>query len=78
MSQLNIANVQEFLKELGELSRKYQIGIQGCALCEAPYLFEIEGQSDKVYGVTRHYYEYLVFEHPEKIEERGFVHADSE
>jgi|SaaInl7_200m_RNA_FD_contig_31_792171_length_328_multi_4_in_0_out_0_1 hypothetical protein len=54
MSQLNIANVQEFLKELGELSRKYQIGIQGCALCEAPYLFEIEGQSDKVYGVTRH------------------------
>lgn len=35
-------NLNEFLKELTELSRKYNIGIGGCGCCGSPFLYNIK------------------------------------
>lgn len=37
-------NTQEFLKELSELSKKYNIYIGGCGCCGSPYLYKKSGQ----------------------------------
>ena len=33
-------NVDEFLKELSELTEKYQIFIGGCGCCDSPWLWQ--------------------------------------
>lgn len=43
-----------FLKELSELTKKYEIAIGGCGCCGSPYLYSInritlEGQSENLY-----------------------------
>lgn len=38
-------NTQEFLKELSELSKKYNIYIGGCGCCGSPYLYKKSGQT---------------------------------
>ena len=35
-------NLNEFLKELTKLSRKYNIGIGGCGCCGSPFLYNIK------------------------------------
>lgn len=39
----NADDVNNFLKELYELSIKYKIGIYGCGCCGSPSLFKLTG-----------------------------------
>lgn len=34
--------IENFLKELSELTQKYNIGVGGCGCCGSPFLFNIE------------------------------------
>lgn len=42
-------NLNLFLKELGELTKKYNITIDGCGCCGSPYLIDISDDSDVNY-----------------------------
>ncbi len=38
-----------FLRELSELTVKYQIEIRGCGCCGSPYIIDFEGKYDGEY-----------------------------
>lgn len=40
---MNESNLNDFLKELAELSQKYDIYIAGCGCCGSPYLYSLKG-----------------------------------
>jgi hypothetical protein len=56
-------NVDDFLKELADLTNKYNIQITGCGCCGSPLL--VEAENSGYYTVQRNeissYCEYLTF-----------------
>lgn len=38
---MNESKLNDFLKELAELSQKYDIYIGGCGCCESPFLYSL-------------------------------------
>ena len=63
MSKNTIGSKYKFLEELSELTKKYNISIEGCGCCGSPYLVNLEDktivgediswdENDKVYKMV--------------------------
>ena len=51
--------VENFLKELAELTKKYDIAIGGCGCCGSPYLDDLKTNDIKPFGDCLSYNEKL-------------------
>lgn len=67
-------DVDGFLKELSELSLKYQISIGGCGCCGSPYLISTDGdteinglQHDELQWKEDHYEIKSIYETPDEL-----------
>lgn len=45
------SKIEEFLKELTELSTKYQLYIGGCGCCDSPYIEEASEEPKGKYAI---------------------------